>query len=480
MVEDRKPAAPDTGRGGVRRHLILHGNLRQQIILLALPTLLQQFLVFCVGLFDTWLSGQIDAAATSAIGVSAYIGWLGGLLVSTVSVGTTAMVSRHCGAKEFSDANRVMNVSLLAGQILSLAMAALLFLLAPVFVSSFRLSGRTAEVALNYLRLDALGHVLTGTTIVGAAALRGSGDMKRPMAVLGTISVVNMFVSVGLVYGVGPDRALWFPVPLAPALGVYGIAAGTVTARITGGLVMMLVLRLGSPPLRLTPSLLKPDRDIFRRLRHLGSFAGVDSLVNWCGQFLFLMIIKSVVMPGIEPDAIFAAHVVGIQVEAITYLPAIAWGQSAATVIGQSLGAGKLRRARRAGLEATGQCGVLAAVVTAVFFLGASGIYSIMHRDAQVIEVGVPAFQAMALFQLPLIIFLVMRSALHGAGDTRIPMFASIIGIFTLRLPGAWLFGVHFQMGLLGAWVGMFMDISFRALFMLGRYLRGRWLTTRI
>ena len=93
-----------------RRDRILNGNLRQQVIRLAMPTLLQQFLTFCVGMFDTWLSGRIDTAATTSIGVSADVGWLAGLLVSTVGIGTTAMVARHCGAREPEQANKVMNV----------------------------------------------------------------------------------------------------------------------------------------------------------------------------------------------------------------------------------------------------------------------------------------------------------------------------------------------------------------------------------
>lgn len=464
----------------VRRDRILNGSLRQQVILLALPTLFQQFLTFCVGMFDTWLSGQIDATATTAIGVSAYIGWLAGLLVSTISIGTMAMVSRHCGAREPKEANHVMNVSLLVGQVLCVVMSGVLFLSAPIVISSFQLHGRTGEVALNYLRLDAVGHLLTGLTIVGAAALRGSGDMKRPMLVLGAINLLNIVASVSFVYGVGPGQGINVPESLLPALGVYGIAAGTVTARLFGGLLMLAVLCIGSDPLKFSWRLAKPDRTIIRRLLQLGRFAAMDSGIHWCGQFVFLMIIKRVMMPGVHDDAVFAAHVIGVQVEAITYLPAIAWGQSAAAIIGQSLGARKLKRAYNAGIEASKQCGLLGLVMTAVFYFGASTIYDIMHNDADVIAVGVPAFRFMAGFQVPLVVFLVLRSSLQGAGDTRWPMVATIIGIVALRLPGAWFFGVYLQWGLRGAWFGMFGDIVFRAVLMTWRYVRGQWVRAKV
>lgn len=463
-----------------RTDRLLSGGLKRQIFLLALPTFFQQFLTFCVGMFDTWLSGQIDAAATSAIGVSAYFGWLGSLVVSTVGIGTAAVVARHCGASEPAKANHVMNVSLLVATVLSFCMSAAMYAGAPFIVELFQLTGRTAEVGLNYLRLDSVGHLLTGITIVGAAALRGSGNMRSPMIVLGTVSVLNIIASLLMVYGVGPEKGININWDLIPAMGVYGIAAGTVTARLIGGLIMLAVLIVGSDPLKVRFALLKPDFEIIARLFRLGIFAAGDSIINWFGQVGFLIIIKQVQIPGISSDAIFAAHVVGIQVEAITYLPAMAWGQAAGTMIGQSLGAKRIKRAFQSGLAAAAQCCLFGLFITVVFFFGAEKIYGLMHTDAGVVSTGTPAFQAMAGFQIPLIIFLVLRSGLHGAGDTRWPMVVTIIGLFTLRLPLAWLMGVYLQGGLVGAWVGMFADILFRCLAISYRYLKAGWVRVKV
>lgn len=466
--------------GTLKTHQILHGSLGQRIFFLALPTLFQQLLTFCVALFDTWLSGRIDAAATSAIGMAAYIGWLAGLLISTVCVGTTAMVARHLGAGEAAQANRVMHVALIVGQLGSLVMSMVLYLLAPVFVVVFGLEGTTAVIGLNYLRLDAIGHLLSGITFVGTAALRGSGDMARPMFVLGAINVLNMILSCCFVYGIGPESPVAASVDWLPAMGVYGIAAGTVCARLIGGVMMACVLLLGSGPLQVRPGLLRPDREIMRRLIALGRFAAADNLIIFAGQFGFLVIVRNVTGTSFSADVVFAAHMVGVQVEALTYLPAVAWGQSAAAIVGQCLGAGKTRRAFRAGMGATLQCCVLGVVVTGIFYRGAEAIYGAMHTDPQITMAGATPFRVLALFQIPLIVFLVLKFALHGAGDTRWPMIATITGTLLLRLPLSWLLGVHMGMGLLGAWTGMFVDITFRAVVLSWRYLDRSWLHRQI
>ncbi|MCH2211329.1 MAG: MATE family efflux transporter [Fuerstiella sp.] len=466
--------------GALKTHQILHGHLGQRILILALPTLLQQLLTFCVALFDTWLSGRIDAAATAAIGMAAYIGWLAGLVVSTICIGTTAIVARHLGAGEPEQANRVMHTALIVGQLVSLGMSAFLYVMAPVFVMAFALEGPTAVVGLNYLRMDAIGHVLSGIVFVGAAALRGSGDMARPMLVLGTINVLNIILSCCFVYGIGPESPISAATDWLPAFGVYGIAAGTVGARLAGGLMMACVLLSGSGALRFRPGLMRPDSQIIRRLVSLGGYAAADNLINWLGQFSFLIIIRNVTGMPFSADVIFAAHMVGLQVEAITYLPAIAWGQSAAAITGQCLGARKIRRAFRAGIVATLQCCVLGVIVTVVFFWGAETIYLAMHSDPQITSVGAEPFRAMALFQIPLIVFLVLKFALHGAGDTQWPMIATITGTICLRLPLAWFLGVHLGMGLIGAWTGMFVDVTLRAALLLWRYLGRSWLRKRV
>lgn len=473
-------ATASAGNRSLRTRQILHSDLGPRIFILALPTLLQQLLTFCVALFDTWLSGRIDAAATSAIGMASYVGWLAGLFVSTVSVGTTAMVARHLGAGEPAQASRVMHVALIAGQLVSLGMSVMLYVLAPVFVAAFELEGVTAVVGLNYLRMDAFGHLLTGITYVGAAALRGSGDMARPMFVLGMINVLNIILSCCFVYGIGPESPLTATTVWLVPMGVYGIAAGTVGARLLGGLMMCCVLVFGSGALRIRLRLLRPDPVIIRRLIALGGFAAADNLITWLGQFSFLIIIRNITGMPFSADVIFAAHMVGVQVEAISYLPAIAWGQSAAAIIGQCLGARKFRRAFRAGTGATLQCCMLGLIVTGVFYTGAETIYRVMHRDPQIMLAGCGPFRVLALFQIPLMVSLVLKFALHGAGDTRWPMIATVMGTLLFRLPLAWLLGVHLELGLLGAWTGMFVDITFRGVVLSWRYLDRRWLRQQI
>ena len=200
----------------------------------------------------------------------------------------------------------------------------------------------------------------------------------------------------------------------------------------------------------------------------------------WSGHFLFLRVISGLGSDDAESRATFAAHIVGIHVEALNYLPAFAWGTAAATLVGQCLGAGDAQRAHSGGHEAGRQAGLLALFATAIFYFGAAAIYRLMHIDPTVGAIGVPALQVLAISEIPLALTIVYTVALRGAGDTLTPMAMNFFGIFCVRLPlGYWL-AVTQGLGLTGAWMSVAIDMTFRAIIS-GLYFHSkRWARIRV
>ena len=446
---------------------VLQGNLRRTIFWLALPVLGEQFLSFCVGFVDVLLSGRISADATSAVGTAAYIGWLASLLFGVVGTGTTALVSRHWGRQDREYANQVANRSIALAAIAGGVICALFFFGAPLLAKFLGMQGEQERITVNYLQTDAFGHLFYGFGMIGAAALRGVGDTRSPMFILGLVSLINVVLSPLLVYGPGPF----------PEMGVDGIVVGTLIARVSGGLLMLAALTRGLSGLKLKRSELLIRGDVVSRILRIGVPAAVDGALIWSAQVLFLRIINEINQ---TQHGAYAAHMIGIEMEAISYLPAVAWGIAAATVIGQSLGADDSLRAKRAGHEAALQCGLLAAVISIGFYFGAGLIYETMHTDPGVHAAGIPAFQVNALFQIPLIMSIVYMFALRGAGDTRSVMLINVVCVFGLRVPVAYFFGIVWNMGLLGAWIGMITDVLIRAALLWYLYIRGRWMRVRV
>src|SRR5690606_14016541 len=140
---------------------------------------------------------------------------------------------------------------------------------------------------------------------------------------------------------------------------------------------------------------------------------------------------------------------------AITYLPAVAWGYAAASLVGQNLGAGRPKAAVAIGHEAARQCALGGAVMMGLLFAAAEPTCDSLHEEPAVGAVGAPAMRLLALFQIPVVLSIVYIHALRGAGDTRWPLLVSCIGILVVRLPLAYLGGIVLDGGLVGAWAGM-------------------------
>jgi len=157
---------------------IVTGGIHATLFALALPALLEQLLTFFVGFYDTYLSGQISVAATNAVGLATYVGWLGGMIFRLVGIGAAALVARHWGAGDVAEANRTTNRALALVSVMGVLVSAVLFLAAPLFTDLIGMQGETRGIAIHYLRLDSLCYFFTGFTLVGGAILRASGDTR--------------------------------------------------------------------------------------------------------------------------------------------------------------------------------------------------------------------------------------------------------------------------------------------------------------
>jgi len=449
--------------------VITAAPVRRTLFLLALPVLAEQILNTLVGLVDTYLAGRISPAATSAVGLAAYVSWLASMLVMLIGTGTTALVSRYEGAGDHERANHFANQSLTLAGVLGLGLFITMFALAPGFARYCRMTGDAYAITVTYLRVEAVGHLFMSLMIVGCAALRGVGNMRTPMILYALINVVNAGMSWSLVYGLGPF----------PALGVTGIVAGTIIAQVSGAVMTFLVLWHGGAGLHLVRRDLPVVWASAWRILRIGIPAAADGAVMWSGQFIFLAIISRLADPPLG-QVYFATHIIAMRVEAFVYLPAVAWAAATATMIGQALGAHQPSRAIRVGHEGVLQCGLLAVAIATCFYLGARFIFEQMSTDAMVQAAGVRPFRILAMLQPFLVTSIVYVGALRGAGDTRFPLLITVVGTILIRVPVGYYFGIVEQWGLLGAWMGMFGDMLWRACASSLRYASGAWVRTRV
>ncbi|MBM4074837.1 MAG: MATE family efflux transporter [Planctomycetes bacterium] len=441
-----------------------HVSIRTQLFSLVLPVLLEQLLIFGIGFFDTFLSGQLGKQETSAIGLAAYVSWLGSVTFCVVSVGANAIVARHWGAGEFDEARRISGRAITLSFFVGAIVCLLFRNLASPFALLLKMEGTQHDIAVEYLRWDATSQCFAAFIQIAAASLRGSGDMKTPLFVLIVANLVNVVVSPLCVWGWGP----------VPAMGVTGIVAGTVTAQICGAFLMGFLLLSGKARIHLQRNDFGFSWGVLKRIARVGIPAALAGIAKVFGHFSFLMVIARLSPTGFDGSA-FAAHFVGVRIEALSYLPAEAFGIAGATLVGQALGAQQPLRARESGDAAARSCLGYAALMMILFFSFAPQIFGVMHKDPNVAIAGIPAFRLMAFYQIPNAMLIIYSTCLMGAGDTRFPLYCSLIGNIVVRVGIGYLCGIYSNGGLIGAWIGMGADNILRSILIFWRYRSGRW-----
>ncbi len=199
---------------------------------LALPILGEQMLNACVTWNDALLAGRISPEATGAIGFAGYVGWLMTMMFALAGVGATAIVSRAIGSGDRAEARHTANQAFIMAIAIGLAGTGFVLAAAPGFAFLLNMRGEAATIAVDYLRIDAVGMVGASIAFVLAACLRGAGDMRTPLVILGGVNVVNLGLSWVLTFGLGPFDGI----------GVNGIATGTASARWIGAFWILAIM----------------------------------------------------------------------------------------------------------------------------------------------------------------------------------------------------------------------------------------------
>ena len=173
------------------RYSLRDSTILQQVLVLAVPAFIDQFLRMMVGFSDTLLAGQyLTEAHLAAIIMADYLVWfLTGLFVM-VSTGSTAMVARFSGSNQWTQAQWVTNQSLTLALALSISITAVGLIVVDPCISALKLQDDAHPFAVEYLTWLLPVMPLAMIEIIGIACLRGAGAVSYTHLTLPTILLV--------------------------------------------------------------------------------------------------------------------------------------------------------------------------------------------------------------------------------------------------------------------------------------------------
>ena len=436
---------------------LVGGPLVRTIATVALPAVASMLLMTIFSTADAfWVGRHIGPDGLAAVSTSLFWIWLLISCAELVSVGLTAVASRRHGERRHdAAASSVGN-----GVILALALGSAAALLGHLALGWIFSVMETPE------HVTALGRIYLGTYLLGAppyfgffavdAAFRASGNTRTPFVIL-LVSVIGaLILDPVLILGLGP----------APRMGIAGAAVATVFTR-SVAFVFGIALLVRRRMIRFGPVSASTMRAIAR--------VGLPTAAT--GVFFSLTYVLLTRTTTLFGTPALAALGVGHRVESWTFTVGVGFGAATAAIVGQSLGAGEVGRATRAGWIATALATVVGIIGALLELTYAHEFAALFTTDPAVIAESVRYLRIAAFSTIFIGSELVLEGALGGAGNTLPPMLSS--STFTaLRIPiAAW---AAVRWGTAGIWWTISLTAICRGLAMMVLWRAGGWRSKKV
>ena len=418
------------------------------------------------GMVDQAMVGNlIGYKANAAIGVSMQMWLIVMIFISSLFTGMSVLVARFAGAGDHEKVDRTVYQAFVTAIGLALfVMAPIGYFAAPWLLNLVNAAPEVQAEALPFLRIM---FVFSGGMLVFfmlSGALRSAGDARTPMILGISLTLLNLVLNIILIRGLGP----------IPAFGTRGAAMGTCIA--SGLLAVYSLVKLWNGGWVVSfprGQGYGPDWAIIRELFRFGLPSGIQGIAMNIGGVFMLAFIGSLAQSAAAQAAFAVCYTQLFSL--ITWTSVGLMGASAA-IAGQNLGAGKPDRAAAA-VHVAARIGLSsAAVIGALFLLIPRQLLAIfgMH-DPVVVGIGVQLLHVLSVSGLFITVALTYTGGLQGTGDTKSPLYISIISQVVLPL------GICFVVSRMGTlqpihiWIAILIGHATRCALSVLRFNQGKW-----
>ena len=406
--------------------------------------------------------GALGATAIAAVGLANKVFFVFTLLVFGIVSGSGVLAAQYWGNGD------IKNIKKVVGLALTLAVAASIAFLVPAVVCPeavmriFTASEDAIQVGAGYLTIVALSYPATAVSNTFVAMLRATGRVKAPVVISSCTIFINIFFNYTFIYGNFG----------APAMGAAGAALATLMARLAEALSIILVVYLGKAPVAARfKEMFGYSREFLVQFFSTTSPVIANEFIWGLGTTLY-----SLAYGRMGNDAVAAITIATTIQDIVTVL---FQGLSAATavIMGNEMGAGKLKRAERYAKNFL----ILQFIVTilgALFCVAIRwqiiGVYNITPEIAESVSRCIIVFALFMPFKM--FNYVMVVGILRSGGDTKMCLLLDCSGVWMIGVPMAFLGGLFFGFPIHIVYAMVMLEEVYKAVFGYWRYRQKKWL----
>ena len=428
-----------------------YSDLLRKMVMLAVPTLIEQILSTLLQYVDTAMVGHLGERATASVSVTTSIGWLVGSIAYAVGTAVLALISRAYGADDRQKGHKIANQALLLTLICGIILGVTSIVLSPFIPKWMGVEKAIRHQASMYFTIISIPMVFRVATAILGSAVRATQNTKTPMLITLSSNLLNIVLNYLLIYPAG--------------LGVTGAAiASAISFTIGGTLMFVLFIRTEFlyPGGRKTGLSLRPDPEILKEIGRIGIPVMGTAIVSCTGYVVFAGLVSGM------GTTIFAAHAIAVTAEEIFYIPGYGLRTATSALVGAALGEKNERKLMI-------YCRLSVALTVGMMFLSglilffvAEPLMRVFTSSQSVIELGSRMLRLVAFSEPFFGLMVVMQGIMNGMGRTRYPFFVEAFSMWGVRILLTTLTIHVWHLSLQEVWYCMIADNVCKALLLAG------------
>lgn len=328
-------------------------SLRKEIVRLALPIALQQFMTALVGACDAIMLGKLSQDAMSAVSLATQVTFVFNLFMFAFMAGENMFVAQYYGKGDYTGISQVFSlVTKICGCI------AVVFLAGTLFFPEQLMRILTNEETLivlgsEYLRVIGISYVFSGIAQTFLAIMKNCGAVNMSTLINGVMVILNIALNAVFIFGLSGFLKM----------GIKGAALATVLAT-----VLQFLWSVGYVLCRIRAvkfSLRSCEKKLFGRFWQKAVPLLINNLAWGIGFSMY-----SVIMGHLGTDAVAANGIANISKNLVVCF-CLGLGNAGSIIVGNRLGADRLQEAKEIG-ETLTKTAIIAGIVSGLVLIALS------------------------------------------------------------------------------------------------------------
>jgi putative MATE family efflux protein len=444
---------------------LTRGSILGNLWFLSWPMLITNTINTLGPAIDMVWVGRLGTDAIAGVGVSGIAVMMVNSLLTGLFTGAIAMLTRAIGAGDTKPVNRISQQAFIMAGGFSLIMAIIGIFLARPILFALGVDAAAVSQGTAYMRIQFVGMITMAAVQVAQSIMQASGDSITPMKISISFRVIQMVLCPAMVFG------FWF----IPQMGVSGAALSNVIAQAIGGITGLWILFF-SQRSRYGVSFrdFEVDWSIIWRAVRIGIPA---SLTQVSRSFADLIFVKLMIPFG---TIAVAAHSLSQRIDSFVQMPGGGFGQGAAILVGQNLGAKQPERAERTAWISSAVATIISLICSAVIWFWAEDLTGLFSNDTSLVSLSSSFLRIQIAAYLVWGVVVSLSLCLNGAGDTMIPMITNLVSMFGVQIGLGYVLSKYTDMGVNGLRWGISLGVISRLIIYVAYFRTGKWKNKKV